>query len=141
MLCQKCNDSISSLENDHIECLKINLEKDKKYDYGWKIIENLPNIAVLGNKYEIIKYLYEEGYYFCPSVYFNAYKNYNIDIIKYLIDNNCIGKKKFIDFYYNIVEKYKSSDKVLNKYLDNDTKLFILEKLYIVKENYVFEIL
>lgn len=140
MECQNCTDSILSLTNNHINCLKNNLEKERKYDSGWLTIEKLPNIAVLGNKYEMIKYLYEEGYYFNPSVYFDAYKNYNIEIIKYLVENNCIGKKKFIKFYYDVVEKYKSSENVLSKLLNNDTQTFILEKLYIKKQNYIFEL-
>lgn len=140
MECQKCTDSILSLENNHINCLKNNLEKEKKYDLGWLTIEKLPNIAASGNKYEMIKYLYEEGYYFYPSVYFDAYKNYNIEIIKYLIENNCIGKKKFINFYYNEVEKYKTSEKIFKKLLNNDTQKFILEKLYIKKHNYIFKL-
>tara|TARA_Y100000991_G_C21966931_1_gene347342 strand:+ start:62 stop:484 length:423 start_codon:yes stop_codon:yes gene_type:complete len=140
MECQKCKDSILSLENNHINCLKKNLEKEKKYDAGWLTIEKLPNIAALENKNVMIKYLYEEGYYFDPSVYFDAYKKYNIEIIKYLVENNCIGKKKFINFYYDIVEKYKSSEKVLSKILNNDIKLSILELIYRKKDNYIFEL-
>ena len=140
MECQKCTDSILSLTNNHINCLKNNLEKEKNYDSGWLTIEKLPIIAALGNKYEIIKYLYEEGYNFDPSVYFVAYQHFNIKIIKYLIENNCDGKKKFINFYYNAVEKYKTSEKILSKILNNDIKISILEKLYIKKKNYIFEL-
>lgn len=140
MECQECTSSILSLKNNHINCLEINLKKDKRYDSGWSTIEKLPNIAALDNKYEIVKYLYEEGYYFYPSVYFDAYKNYNIEIIKYLIENNCIGKKRFINFYYKTVEKYKTSENVLRKLLDNDTQTFILKKLYVKKHNYIFEL-
>jgi hypothetical protein len=36
MECIKCNCLISSLENNHINCLEEYLEENKKYDKGWK---------------------------------------------------------------------------------------------------------
>lgn len=138
MECTECNCLISSLENNHVDCLEKYLKIHKKYDEGWEMIETLPTIAAISNNYKMIKYLYEEGYYFAPSIYFDAYSNYNVEVIEYLIENECIGNKAFVKFYRNIMEKYKTSENILNKLLNEDIQILILSKIYKKKKNYIF---
>jgi hypothetical protein len=81
------------------------------------MIETLPSIAAINNNYKIIKYLYEEGYYFEP-IYFDAYSNYNVEVIEYLLENKCIGNRKFIKFYRNIIKKIQK----IRKYIEQNIK-------------------
>ena len=141
MQCKLCKNTIESLNNYHIKCLKKHINQEKENIENWEIIERLPNLAASINNLDGIQYLYEEGYYFDSDVYMDAYKKQNKNIIDYLIENKSKGTNKFLKYYENQINFYKAVERVLSKLTLDDIKCNILKKLYIIKENQIFEIL
>ena len=62
MACAKCTNSIISVENNHLECMKINIEIEKQNIAG-EDIEILPNLAAKNGNFDMIDYLWVEGYF------------------------------------------------------------------------------
>jgi len=140
MECKLCKDTVESLNNYHIKCLRKHINEEKESIENWEIIERLPNLAASINNLDGIQYLYEEGYYFNSDVYIDAYKHQNKNIIDYLIENKSIGTNNFLKYYKNKIKFYKVVERVLSKITLDDIKCNILKKLYIIKENKIFEI-
>ena len=141
MECKLCKNTVESLNNYHIKCLKKHINQEKENIENWEIIERLPNLAASINNLDGIQYLYEEGYYFDSDVYMDAYIKQNKKIIDYLIENKSKGTNKFLKYYENQINFYKAVERVLSKITLDDIKFNILKNLYVIKENQIFEIL
>ena len=140
MICEACENSLISIRKNHLECLKCHMEIGKENLKYWEIIEKMPNYAAKHDKPEIIKYLYEEGYYFDKNIFMDAYKNRSKRSIDYLLENNVKGCKKFLKYYSNEKEIYDEINNILKKRLNYDTKNLILSKLYCIKEGKLFKV-
>ena len=139
MACPKCTTSIIAVENKHLECMKINIEIEKQDIAGWEDIEILPNLAAKNGNFDMIDYLWIEGYLFDDNVFIDAYKNYSDEIINYLIENNSPGLKRFQKRYKSIIKIYKTVNQVLDKLTEDDIKELIISKIFKNKNNYIFE--
>ena len=138
--CDKCVNSIIAVKNNHINCMKKNIELEKKTDIGWtNYIEKLPNLVAKNGNLEMIEYLWVEGYLFQKSVFMHAFNNYNTEILKYLIENNVPGKDRFFRKYSLINYEYNSIERVLNKLFNQDIKYLILHKLFKLDGCYIFQ--